>query len=167
MRSLRTAVITISTSKARGEGEDLSGPELERLVLEAGGEVLIKEIITDKRELIETRLLELCDNTDCELVLTTGGTGFAPSDVTPEATRAVIEKSAAGLVEAIRQESLEKTPYAMLSRAEAGIRGKTLIINLPGSPKAVTESFAVLSPVLSHALDLIAERDSGHGEVGR
>ena len=167
MRSMRTAVITISTSKARGEGEDLSGPELERLVLEAGGEVLVTEIITDKRELIESRLRELCDNTDCELVLTTGGTGFTPCDVTPEATRAVIERPAAGLVEAIRRMSFEKTPYAMLSRAEAGIRGKTLIINLPGSPKAVTESFAVLSPVLSHALDLIADRDSGHGKANR
>lgn len=164
---MRAAVITISTSKARGEGEDLSGPELERLVLEAGGEVAVKEIITDKRELIESLLRELCDNSDCDLVLTTGGTGFAPNDVTPEATRAVIERPAAGLVEAIRRQSLEKTPYAMLSRAEAGIRGKTLIINLPGSPKAVTESFAVLSPVLAHSLDLIAERGSGHDEVER
>ena len=159
---MRTAVLTISTSKARGEGEDLSGPELERLVLEAGGEVVVAEIITDKRELIESRLRELCDNTDCELVLTTGGTGFAPSDVTPEATRAVIERPAAGLVEAMRQESLESTSHAMLSRAEAGIRGETLIVNLPGSPKAVTESFAVLAPVLPHALDLIAGRNSGH-----
>ena len=160
---MRTAVLTISTSKARGEGEDLSGPELARVVREVGGEVVTSEIITDQLDLIENRLRELCEDESCELILTTGGTGFAPSDVTPEATRAVVDRPAPGLAEAMRLESLKHTPHAMLSRAHAGIRGKTLIVNLPGSPKAVVETFSAIAPVLPHALDLIAERDSGHG----
>ncbi len=160
---MRTAVLTISTSKARGEGEDLSGPELARVVREVGGEVVISEIITDRLDLIENRLRELCADENCELILTTGGTGFSPSDVTPEATRAVVDRPAPGLAEAMRLESLKHTPHAMLSRAYAGIRGKTLIVNMPGSPKAVVETFSVIAPVLPHALDLIAERDSGHG----
>lgn len=161
---MRAAVITISTSKAAGEGEDRSGPVLEGLAREAGAKVISTEIITDKRDLIESRLQALCDSESCDIVLTTGGTGFSPDDVTPEATLAVIERPAPGLVEAIRQRSLISTPHAMLSRAQAGIRGSTLIVNLPGSPKAVEESFNVIAPVLPHALDLIAGRGCGHGD---
>lgn len=159
---MRTAVLTISTSKARGEGEDLSGPELARLVEEAGGEVVSKEVIPDARDEIESRLREHCDNLKCDLVLTTGGTGVAQSDVTPEATMEVIERPTPGLVEAMRAESLKHTAHGMLSRAVAGIRGDSLIINFPGSPKAVVESFAVVAPVLAHALDLLSDRPSEH-----
>lgn len=142
-------VLTISDLGAQGRREDVSGETIKEIVTERlGAEVTEYEIVPDERELIETVLVEWADVSKVDLILTTGGTGFSPRDVTPEATQAVIERQAPGLAEAMRSQGLKKTPHAMLSRAVAGIRGKTLIINLPGSPKAVRESLEVILPAL-------------------
>lgn len=160
---MRAAVITVSTSKAAGEGEDESGPLLAELATRAGCAVCGSEIVPDDRARIEERLRYWADEGDAALVLTTGGTGFAPSDVTPEATAAVIERPAPGLAEAMRTASLEHTRHAVLSRAVSGIRGRTLIVNLPGSPKGVEEAFAAVSDTLPHALALLREEPTSHG----
>ncbi len=154
----RVGVLTISDRAYRGEAEDRSGPTLVHLVQEhLGWEVAQTAVVPDERAQIATVLRRWADEEDLALILTTGGTGFAPRDVTPEATRDVIEREAPGLVEAMRQASLQVTPHAMLSRAVAGIRGRTLIVNLPGSPKAVREQFAVIRPALPHAVRLLRE----------
>src|SRR5215210_2965883 len=155
---MRAAALTISTSKAAGEGEDESGPELERLAVRLGVQVVGRELIPDDAEQIAARLRHWCDDEGCALVLTSGGTGFAPSDVTPEATRSVIERDAPGIAEALRAASREHTPHWMLSRAVSGIRGRTLIVNFPGSPKSVREIARAIVPALPHALALLAER---------
>lgn len=159
----RAAVITVSTSKARGEGVDESGPALAEFASGLGTEVIGTEVIADERELIEGRLRWWCDEGGCELVLTTGGTGFALSDVTPEATKAVIEREAPGLAEAMRAASREHTRNWMLSRAVAGIRGRTVIVNFPGSPRSIEQAGAAIADALPHALALLAGRDHGHG----
>lgn len=149
-------VLTISDLGAQGRREDVSGETIKEIVTERlGAEVTEYEIVPDERELIETVLVEWADVSKVDLILTTGGTGFSPRDVTPEATQAVIERQAPGLAEAMRSQGLKKTPHAMLSRAVAGIRGKTLIINLPGSPKAVRESLEVILPALPHAIEIL------------
>ena len=130
------SVLTVSDRCSRGECEDKSGVLLSE-ILSAHGEVIKYDIVSDDIEEIKSRLIYMCDELKSDIIFTTGGTGFAPRDVTPEATKAVIEKEVPGIAEAIRYESLKITPKAMLSRAAAGIRGRTLIINLPGSPKAV------------------------------
>ncbi len=150
----RGAVITISDACARGEREDASGATLREL-LATVAEVVETVVIPDDREQIEA-VLRACSERGLDLVLTTGGTGLGPRDVTPEATLAVVERLAPGLAEAMRQESLKKTPHAMLSRGVAGARGRTLIVNMPGSPKAVRECFAVIAPVLAHAVHVMA-----------
>lgn len=150
------AVLTISTSRARGEGEDEGGPALAAFAERLGARVVGIEVIADERELIEGRLRWWADEGGCELVLTTGGTGFAPDDVTPEATRAVIEREAPGIAEAMRVASREHTPLWMVSRGIAGTRGKTLIVNFPGNPPAIEQAGAGIAEAIPHALALLA-----------
>ena len=148
-------ILTISDKGAQGEREDLSGPAIRALVEPRGGQVVESGIVADEQPLIAETLILWADASQLNLILTTGGTGFAPRDVTPEATKQVLEREVPGIAEAIRAASLQKTPMAMLSRAVAGIRGHTLIVNLPGSPKAVEECLDVLLPVLPHALETL------------
>jgi molybdenum cofactor synthesis domain-containing protein len=155
---IRVAILTVSDRAARGETEDQSGPAIAQLVqeqLQAG--IVQRQIIPDEQGQIEAALVGWADSGGVDLILTTGGTGFAPRDVTPEATQAVIDRLAPGIAEAMRLASLQVTPHAMLSRATAGIRGRTLIVNLPGSPKAVRENLAVILPVLPHAIELLRQ----------
>lgn len=156
---MQTAVLTISTSLAAGQGEDVSGAELARLATEAGCEVIARDVVGDDKGTIEPALRGYVRK-GIPLVLTTGGTGLTPDDVTPEATRAVIEREAPGIAEALRAESLRYTPMGMLSRGVAGTAGRTLIVNLPGSPKAIAQLFPVLAPVLPHAVRTLT-RDGG------
>ena len=151
----QAAVITLSDRCAAGEREDKSGPAVAKRLTEAGYAVVEQLLLADEREPLERTLIRLCDQRQLDLILTTGGTGFAPRDITPEATRAVAERDAPGIAEAIRAASLRITPRAMLSRAASVIRGKTLIINLPGSPKACMESMDVFMDQLPHALALL------------
>ena len=156
---LRAAVVTVSDRSFRGERPDMSGPVLTRLLDASGADVVESLIVPDDQMMISRALIRLSDEVACELVVTTGGTGLSPRDVTPEATRSVVEKTLPGMEEAIRQESLTRTPFAMLSRAVVGVRGRTLIINLPGSPKAVQECFRVVQPVLAHAVALLRDEN--------
>ena len=151
--TLRVAILTVSDKGSTGERKDLSGPALAES-LEGKAQVLNQEIVPDEFEEIRAKLLSYCDQ-GMDIVFTTGGTGFAPRDVTPEATQTVIEKQVPGIAEAIRAKSMEITPLAMLSRATAGIHGKTLIINLPGSPKAALECLEVFLPVMNHAVETL------------
>jgi molybdenum cofactor synthesis domain-containing protein len=162
---VRVGILTVSDRAASGEYDDSSGPLIREMVEERlGWEAALVATVPDEQEEIEVTLVKWADEETLNLVLTTGGTGFAPRDRTPEATRAVIERETPGLAEAMRAASLKVTPHAMLSRAVAGIRGRTLIINLPGSPKAVFENLDVLLPVLPHALKLL--QDSPDAEKG-
>ena len=154
-KDFRVAVITISDTGSSGEREDVSGPTATKILTEAGMFVERTEIIPDEREQISTLMIELSDLADFDLVVTTGGTGFAPRDVTPEATADVIDRRADGLSELMRLESLKVTPTAALSRGICGIRGQTLIVNLPGSPKAVEENLRAVLKVLDHGLILL------------
>lgn len=152
------AVLTISTSRARGEGADEGGAALTAWAEGLGATVVGTEVLADERELIEGRLRFWCDEGGCELVLTTGGTGFSPDDVTPEATRAVIEREAPGIAEAMRTASREHTKLWMVSRGVAGTRGRTLIINFPGNPPAIEQAGAGIADAVPHALALLAGR---------
>ena len=152
---MRAGVITVSDRGARGEREDLSGRILRERLEAEGFEVSHYRVIPDEYEEILTLLVDWADRERLNLILTTGGTGLSPRDVTPEATRAAVEREVPGIAEAIRSEGLKHTPYAMLSRGVAGVRGQTLIINLPGSPRAVEEAWEVIAPVLKHALEKI------------
>ncbi len=151
---IRAAILTASDT--RTERDDVSGDELVRLLKEAGAEIVERGIISDDLRILREALYTLAERPDINLILTTGGTGFAPRDNTPEATRAVIDREAPGISEAIRRETASKTPRAMLSRGIAGIRNGTLIINLPGSTKGVIECFEVIRPILQHAVDQIS-----------
>lgn len=148
---ITVAVLTLSDKGAQGKRRDRSGPLIEKMVKEISGKVVRYDILPDEITLIKKKLLSLCNTVD--LIFTTGGTGLSPRDVTPEATNEVITFSVPGIPEAMRLEGLKKTPSAMISRAVAGIRGKTLIINLPGSPAAVQENLGVILPVLPHAIE--------------
>jgi molybdopterin adenylyltransferase len=161
--TVRVAILTVSDRSARGERPDLSGLTLRALVENRGWQVAHSAIIPDEREEIRAVLCRWCDEDLAEVILTTGGTGFAPRDVTPEATRQAVERDAPGLAEAMRAASLAATPHGMLSRGVAGIRRRTLIINLPGSPRAASESLQVVLPVLEHAIDLLRERPQAEG----
>jgi molybdenum cofactor synthesis domain-containing protein len=153
--SIRFGILTLSDRSAKGERPDASGPALADLVRAQGWSVAKQAILPDDESTIRTALIEWADSGEVDIILTTGGTGFAPRDITPEATRAVIERDAPGLAETMRAESLKKTPHAMLSRAVAGIRGRTLIVNLPGSPKGALENMQTILPVLPHAVQLL------------
>ncbi len=159
---VRAAIISISTSRSRGEGEDTGGDALELFARGLGAQIAGRDLITDDRELIEQRLRHWCDDDPCQLVLSTGGTGFAPTDVTPEATRAVIEREAPGIAEAMRGASRDHTRHWMLSRAVAGIRGNSLIINFPGNPRSIGEAGAAIADALPHAVNLISGTRSEH-----
>jgi len=156
----RAAVITLSDSGWRGEREDESGRAVRELVTAAGYTVTHCALLPDDREMLARKLVFLCDNHEAELILTTGGTGFSPRDVTPEATADAAERLAPGIAEALRWHSLQLTPRAMLSRGTAGIRKQTLIVNLPGSPKAVRECLTYLLPTLRHGLEILTGRAS-------
>ena len=153
---ISAAVITVSDACSRGEREDTSGAALVQLLNDIGATIVERKILSDDLDPLAQTLREFADRSDINLIVTTGGTGLGPRDNTPEATQRVIEREAPGIAEAIRAESLKATPMAMLSRGICGVRSGTLIINLPGSPKAVKETFNVIAPVLSHALDLLA-----------
>lgn len=166
---LRVAILTVSDRSARGEREDRSGPALVEAVTARGWQVVRTAVLPDDLTRLRDTLAAWADEGVCDVLLTTGGTGFAPRDVTPEATLAVVERLAPGLAEAMRAASLRITPHAMLSRAVAGIRGRTLIVNLPGSPKAAVENLEVIAPVLPHAVQLLSEApdaEAGHSVVG-
>ena len=162
---MRVAVLTISDRSSRGEREDLSGPVLIDIVRQKAWKVINSSIVADDQNEIEDILREWADSKDVDLILTTGGTGFAPRDRTPEATKAIIDRLAPGLSEAMRSASIKKTPHAMLSRAISGIRGRTLIVNLPGSPRAARENLEVILAALPHAVQLLSddpEAERGH-----
>ncbi len=158
---IRATVITVSDASARGEREDKSGVLLVELLRELGAEIVATMILSDDLDPLAEALRKFADLPEVNLIVTTGGTGLAPRDNTPEATRRVIEREAPGLAEAMRMETLKQTPMAMLSRGVCGVRNGTLIVNLPGSPKAVRESLAVIAPVLPHAIALLAGTPGG------
>jgi molybdenum cofactor synthesis domain-containing protein len=161
---IRVSILTISDRSARGERPDASGPALVEAARSQGWTIARTAILPDDLLQIRDTLAAWADTGDTDLILTTGGTGFSPRDVTPEATSAAIQRLAPGMAEAMRAESMKATPHAMLSRAVAGIRGHTLIINLPGSPKAAIETLQVILPALPHAVQLLQE--SSQAEAG-
>ena len=163
--TIRAVAITVSDRCARGEQDDVSGKALLELLRDAGAEIVAHEVVADDLEPLGERLRDLAERSDVNLIVTTGGTGFGPRDNTPEATLRVIEREAPGLAEAMRIQTLKNTPMAMISRAVCGIRSETLIVNLPGSPKAVRESFEVIKPVLNHAIDLLAGQTTHSTEM--
>jgi len=156
---IRAGILTVSDRSARGQRADISGPALARAIADHWPAAAVVEagIVPDEQVEIATTLLRWADELHLDLILSTGGTGFAPRDVTPEATRSVIDREAPGLAEAMRAASRQVTHHAMLSRAVAGIRGRTLIVNLPGSPKAAVENLTTILPVLPHAIELLQE----------
>lgn len=156
---IRVGILTVSTKGAAGEREDTSGALLEQMVHDEldGGIVVERDLVPDDQAQIRDCLTQWTDEDELDLILTTGGTGFSPYDLTPEATLEVIERETPGLVFAMLQVGIEKTPHAMLSRAAAGIRGQTLIVNLPGSPKAVRENLEAILPALPHGIELMNE----------
>ena len=155
--TIRFGILTLSDRSSRGERADASGPALADLIRAQNWSVTDQAIFPDEESAIRATLTEWADSSRFDVILTTGGTGFALRDVTPEATRAVIQRDAPGLAETMRAESLKKTPHAMLSRAVAGIRGRTLIVNLPGSPKGATENLQTIMPVIPHAVQLLKD----------
>jgi molybdenum cofactor synthesis domain-containing protein len=155
--TIRIGILTLSDRSARGERADSSGPALANLIRAEGWSVVKQALLPDEESAIREILKNWAENGEMDVILTTGGTGFSRRDVTPEATRAIIERETPGLAEAMRAASLKVTPHAMLSRIVTGIRKKTLIINLPGSPKGATENFQVVIPVLPHAVQLLQE----------
>ena len=148
---MNAAIITISTSVARGETEDLSGEALKQLAAEAGAEIAAAEVVSDDQQAIEAALRRHVE-AGVDLIFTTGGTGFTPDDITPEATRAVIDRDAPGFAEAMRAESLKYTPMGIVSRGVSGIAGRTLIINFPGNPKSIGQLFGLIAPTLKHVV---------------
>jgi molybdopterin adenylyltransferase len=159
---MRTAVLTISDRVSRGENEDRSGDVLDEL-LRADGYDVVRRVVPDERPEIAAAIRELA--ADARLVLTTGGTGLTPRDVTPEATADVLEREAPGIAQAIRADALPKTPHALLSRGTAGTVGSTLVVNLPGSPGGARDGYAVLRPALEHALHLLADEPTAHRQT--
>jgi molybdopterin adenylyltransferase len=163
---MRAAIITISSSRSDGQKPDESGPALARFAEQVGAEVTATEIVPDRQSEIEWALRHYADSEQCDLVLTTGGTGFAPDDVTPEATRAVIDREAPGIAEALRAASREHTRNWMLSRGVAGIRRRSLIINFPGNPKSIGQAGEAIGEAIPHAVSVLRD-GSGHKHDGR
>jgi molybdopterin adenylyltransferase len=162
---LRIGILTVSDRSARGERPDSSGPAIEDVIIEQGWEISQMEIVPDERQVLIDMLTSWTDSGGMDVILTTGGTGFSPRDITPEATKQVVERETPGLAEAMRAASLRVTSHAMLSRATSGIRGGTLIVNLPGSPKGAVENLKVILPVLEHAIALLSDEpgaEAGH-----
>jgi molybdenum cofactor synthesis domain-containing protein len=159
--TIRVGVLTVSDRSARGERLDSSGPRVRQAVERLGWSVEREGIVPDELQSIQAMLASWADDARLDLILTTGGTGFSPRDITPEATRGVIEREAPGLAEAMRAASLQKTAHAMLSRAVCGIRGRTLVVNLPGSPQAAAENLETIWPVIPHAVALLQESPDG------
>lgn len=151
----KLAILTISDTGSRGEREDTSGDTISERMAEAGFEEVVRDLVPDERDQISAKLVEWCDGDQIDLVLTTGGTGLGPRDITPEATRDVIQIEVAGIPDAVRTETMKITPFAVLSRGTAGVRSGTLIVNFPGSRKAVREWLDVTLPILPHALEII------------
>ncbi len=164
--TFKVVILTISDRGSKGERDDSSGPLIREMVKDLPAEVIHYEIIPDEKALIAQALKKSVDQRKADLVLTTGGTGLSPRDVTPDATLEVIEKEVPGFSEAMRAESLKKTPHAMISRALAGIRGRSLIVNLPGSPKGARENLSVILPALPHALSKLMGDPSECGQGG-
>ena len=163
---LTVGILTISDRGWRGEREDRSGEAIKQLLAALDTQIVRYEIVPDEKEIISQKLIQWSDNEGIDLIITTGGTGLSPRDVTPEATSAVVERVVPGFAEAMRAESLKKTPMAVLSRGVAGIRGSSLIINLPGSPKAVRECLEVILPALPHAIEVLKGEAVECGEEG-
>ena len=159
---MKAAVLTVSDGVADGTRDDRSGDALQELLAAEGYDVL-RRVVPDERDTIADAVADLAD--EAELVLTTGGTGLGPRDVTPEATMAVLERAAPGIAEALRADAIAKTPHGLLSRGIAGVRGRTLVVNLPGSPGGCRDGFAVLKPALSHALELLAGEPTAHRQT--
>jgi len=157
---MRVSVLTVSDRSSRGEREDKSGPLLNELIQAQGWNLIQYQIVSDQQSDIEEILCDWVDSGNVNLILTTGGTGFSPRDQAPEATLSVVERLVPGIAEAMRSQSVKITPHAMLSRAVAGIRGRTLIVNLPGSPKAAKENFEIILPALPHAIQLLTDDPS-------
>lgn len=155
---LRVAIITSSDSGYEGKREDKSGPVIEKMMKDAGYAITEMVVLPDERKLLEEKMIQICDENTADLILTTGGTGFSPRDIMPEATKAISERDVPGIPEAMRAYSLQITGRAMLTRAAAGIRKRTLIVNMPGSPKAVTECLEYILPHLEHGLEILTER---------
>ncbi len=163
--TLRLGILTVSDRSSRGERPDAAGPALAQRIQEEGWEVAARGIVPDDFSELRGVLTQWADSDKLDVILTTGGTGFAPRDITPEATRAVIDREASGLAEAMRLASAAKSKHAMLSRAVAGLRGRVLIVNLPGSPRAAVENREIVLPVLEHAVQLLREdpeAEAGH-----
>jgi molybdopterin adenylyltransferase len=161
---IRAGVVTVSDKGYTGEREDASGPLLAELLRRMGAKIVHQTIVPDEQTDIERVLTELADEAQVDLVVTTGGTGPAPRDVTPEATRAVVEREMPGLAEVLRFAGYRKTPLAVVSRGVAGIRGQTLVVNLPGSPRAVRQGMETLAPILPHAIKMLRGVDTEHEE---
>jgi molybdenum cofactor synthesis domain-containing protein len=161
---MRVAVLTVSDAGSRGEREDRSGPAIVAWAREAGYDLVAHELVPDEVDAITGWLTRWADQDLADLILTTGGTGLAPRDVTPEATRSILTREAPGIAEAIRLSKYPEVPYAVLSRGVAGVRGRTLIVNLPGSPAGVHDGLVVLAPLVAHAVGLVrGESSGGHG----
>lgn len=164
MDPIRAAVVTISDKAYAGEREDISGPLVADKLRDMSAEVVRQTVVPDEREEIEYTLIALADEAEMDLVVTTGGTGVTPRDVTPEATQVIIEQEMPGLAEVLRSTGYQETPLAAISRSVTGIRGQTLIINLPGNPKAVRDGMEALSPILPHTIRMIRGEETEHDE---